>query len=114
MQLILYLWYFLRFFHDPYAKQTTFTVQIPVKVTYVKKNGKNGKQQSILPLCEYDDILKQKQGENGTLKHTGVKTAQQYQELLENHPEISTRAELARYLGVSRARVTQVLKKTAQ
>jgi hypothetical protein len=40
----------------------------------------------------------------------GLKTARYYQSLLDSG-EVSTRAELARYLGVSRARVTQVLKR---
>ena len=41
-------------------------------------------------------------------RHDGLERAQYYQSLLESG-EVKTRAELARYLGVSRARVTQVL-----
>ncbi|MCA8989084.1 MAG: hypothetical protein KDA78_15670, partial [Planctomycetaceae bacterium] len=40
----------------------------------------------------------------------GLKTARYYQSLLDSS-EVSTRAELARHLGVSRARVTQVLRR---
>ncbi len=39
-----------------------------------------------------------------------MRLALQYQQLLDSG-EVSTRAELARFLGVSRARVTQVLKR---
>ena len=38
----------------------------------------------------------------------GLETARYYQSLLDSG-EVETRAELARFLGVSRARVTQVL-----
>lgn len=40
----------------------------------------------------------------------GIETARRYQALLDDGT-IKTRAELARFLGVSRARVTQVLKR---
>jgi Fic family protein len=40
----------------------------------------------------------------------GIETALRYQSLL-NNGTVKTRAELARHLGVSRARVTQVLKR---
>ena len=40
----------------------------------------------------------------------GIETARRYQALLDDGT-VKTRAELARYLGVSRARVTQVLKR---
>jgi len=40
----------------------------------------------------------------------GLDTAKKYQELL-NSPEVTSKADLARKLGVSRARVTQVLKR---
>ena len=39
----------------------------------------------------------------------GLETARYYQSLLDSG-EVETRVELARYLGVNRARVTQVLK----
>jgi len=39
-----------------------------------------------------------------------MRLAYQYQNLLDSG-EVETRAELARYLGVSRARVTQVLRR---
>ena len=43
-------------------------------------------------------------------KPQGIETARRYQALLDNGT-VKTRAELARFLGVSRARVTQVLKR---
>lgn len=41
---------------------------------------------------------------------SGLETARYYQSLLDSD-EVSTRAELSRFLGVSRARVTQVLRR---
>ena len=43
-------------------------------------------------------------------RYDRMRLAHQYQSLLDSG-EVQTRAELARYLGVSRARVTQVLKR---
>ena len=45
-----------------------------------------------------------------TNKPQGIETARRYQALLDAGT-VKTRAELARFLGVSRARVTQVLKR---
>lgn len=43
-------------------------------------------------------------------KKQGIETALRYQSLLDNGT-VATRAQLAKHLGVSRARVTQVLKR---
>jgi len=43
-------------------------------------------------------------------KRDGMRLAHHYQALLDSG-EVKTRAELARHLGVSRARVTQVLRR---
>ena len=43
-------------------------------------------------------------------KKDGIETALQYQRLLQR-ADVNSRADLARFLGVSRARVTQVLKR---
>jgi DNA-directed RNA polymerase specialized sigma subunit len=55
-----------------------------------------------------DQILAESQSE--VPKRDRMRLAFYYQSLLDSG-EVSTRAELARFLGVSRARVTQVLKR---
>ena len=52
----------------------------------------------------------QAESESAAPKRDRMRLAYYYQSLLDSG-EISTRAELARFLGVSRARVTQVLKR---
>lgn len=48
------------------------------------------------------------ESKTATPKRDRMRLAYYYQSLLDSG-EVSTRAELARYLGISRARVTQVL-----
>ena len=56
----------------------------------------------------YDQI--RSESESAKPKRDRMRLAYQYQNLLDSG-EVETRAELARYLGVSRARVTQVLRR---
>ena len=52
----------------------------------------------------------QAESQSATPKRDRMRLALYYQSLLDSG-DVSTRAELARFLGVSRARVTQVLKR---
>lgn len=63
-------------------------------------------------MFKWNSILDQirKDSESAKPKRDRLRLARYYQSLLDSG-EVSTRAELARFLGVSRARVTQVLKR---
>ena len=52
----------------------------------------------------------QAESESAAPKRDRMRLAYYYQSLLDSG-EVSTRAELARHLGVSRARITQVLRR---
>ena len=54
-----------------------------------------------------------RESESAKPKRDRMRLAYKYQELLDSG-EVKTRAELARYLGVSRARVTQVLNRMSE
>lgn len=56
------------------------------------------------------EISAKKQRKQKKIDRGGIKTALEYQKMLER-PDINSRADLAKLLGVSRARVTQVLKR---
>lgn len=63
-------------------------------------------------MFKWNSISDQIQAESAVAKHSRdrMRLACYYQSLLDSG-EVKTRAELARFLGVSRARVTQVLKR---
>ena len=65
-----------------------------------------------IELFKWNSISEQlrAESESATPKRDRMRLARNYQSLLDSG-EVSTRAELARHLGVSRARVTQVLKR---
>ena len=63
---------------------------------------------TFYPWTEVDALLST--GQQPEPKRSPLALAQYYQSLLDNGT-VKTRAELARHLGVSRARVTQVLRR---
>ena len=68
-----------------------------------------------IELFKWNSILGQIRAESESAKPTRdrMRLAHHYQAILDSG-EVETRAELARYLGVSRARVTQVLNRLAE
>lgn len=75
------------------------------RINYLRRSPKV----MFYPWKPISAILKRK-SENKKPRPDGLERARYYQSLLDCG-EVKTRAELARFLGVSRARVTQVLRR---